>query len=74
MKSDEKKYSFDENDPFESMPLRLMMLVQVRCEALKNYNALDVGRKAAIEDKARAASCRIEKERLIDAVERGDFS
>ena len=60
------------NDPFENMPLKLMMLVEVRPAALKNYNAMSAeGRKKA-DDAARLAKGRMEKERLIDRIERGE--
>ena len=66
------KNRFEQNDPFESMPLRLMMLVEVRGAALKNYNAMTAeGRKKA-DDAARRAKSRIEKEQLIDRIERGE--
>ena len=66
------KDHFEQNDPFENMPLRLMMLVEVRGTALKNYNAMSQeGRKKA-DDAARRAKNRIEKEQLIDRIERGE--
>ena len=66
------KNRFEQNDPFENMPLRLMMLVEVRGAALKNYNAMSQeGRKKA-DAAARRAKSRIEKEQLIDRIERGE--
>lgn len=61
-------------DPYENMPLELMMLVGVRSDALVNYRSLDEDRRAALDDMARRAKGRMEKERLIDRIERGDFS
>ena len=61
------------NDPFVNMPLELMMLVEVRCAALKKYRALsDEDRKRA-DAIAGGMSDRMEKERFIDAIERGEF-
>ena len=61
-------------DPFENMPLELMMLVGVRSEALAKYRLLDEGRREELERMAKSARGRIEKEQLIDRIERGDFS
>ena len=60
-------------DPFETMPLELMMLVEVRCDALKEYRKMSDSEREHIEKLARHASCREEKERLIDAVANGKF-
>ena len=61
-------------DPFDSMPLRLMMLVEVRCEALRKYRALPEEKRLDAERAAAKAGGRREKERLIDMIERGEFS
>ena len=63
---------FEQNDPFENMPLRLMMLVEVRSAALKNYNAMSAEDRKRADDAARLAKGRMEKERLIDRIERGE--
>ena len=60
------------NDPFENMPLKLMMLVEVRPAALKNYNAMSAEDRKRADDAARLAKGRMEKERLIDRIERGE--
>ena len=60
-------------DPFTSMPLKLMMLVEVRPKALKNYNAMPEEQRKRADDAARRAKDRMEKERLIDSIENGDF-
>ena len=62
------------DDPFMNMPLDLMMLVEVRCDALKKYRALSPEAKARADAASAASRGRIEKERVIDAVERGEFS
>lgn len=61
-------------DPFENMPLELMMLVGVRSEALMRYRALDEKRREELEEMAKNTRGRVEKEQLIDRIERGDFS
>ena len=61
-------------DPFENMPLRLMMLVEVRPTALKNYDAMPEEQKKRADGMARSARDRMEKERLIDTIERGEFT
>ncbi len=61
------------DDPFEAMPLKLMMLVEVRPAALKRYGALDDAQRRLAEEAAKGKS-RVEKERIIDAIERGEFS
>ena len=66
------KDHFEQNDPFENMPLRLMMLVEVRGAALKNYNAMSQEDRKRADDAARRAKSRIEKEQLIDRIERGE--
>jgi len=63
----------ERGDPFCTMPLELMMLVEVRCDALLKYRALDGKGRRLADDMARSAANREEKERVIDAVERGDF-
>ncbi|MBQ7669624.1 MAG: hypothetical protein IJS45_02745 [Clostridia bacterium] len=60
-------------DPFESMPLELMMLVETRVDALSRYRMLGDDAKERAEARARAAKGRIEKERVIDAIERGEI-
>ena len=60
-------------DPFEKMPLRLMMLVEARPLALKNYNAMTEEQRKRADDAARSAKDRMEKERLIDSIERGEI-
>ena len=60
------------NDPFENMPLKLMMLVEVRPAALKNYNAMSAEDRKRADDAARLAKGRMEKERLIDRIEKGE--
>ncbi len=64
---------FEQNDPFENMPLRLMMLVEVRSAALKNYNAMSTENRKRADAAARRAKSRIEKEQLIDRIENGDL-
>jgi hypothetical protein len=59
-------------DPFENMPLRLMMLVEVRPTALKNYDAMPEEQKKRADEAARRAKGRMEKERLIDRIECGE--
>lgn len=63
---------FEQNDPFENMPLRLMMLVEVRSAALKNYNAMSAEGRIKADDAARRAKNRAEKEQLIDRIEKGE--
>ena len=63
---------FEQNDPFENMPLRLMMLVEVRSAALKNYNAMSAEDRIKADDAARRAKNRVEKEQLIDRIEKGE--
>ncbi len=70
----EKSSGFDGWDPFENMPLELMMLVGVRSEALVKYRSLGEDRREELERMAKSARGRIEKEQLIDRIERGDFS
>ena len=60
------------NDPFENMPLKLMMLVEVRPAALKNYNAMSAEGRIKADDAARRAKNRVEKEQLIDRIEKGE--
>jgi len=60
------------NDPFENMPLKLMMLVEVRPAALKNYNAMSAEDRKRADDAARRAKNRVEKEQLIDRIEKGE--
>ena len=60
-------------DPFEGMPLELMMLVEARVDALSRYRMLGDDAKERAEARARAAKGRIEKERVIDALERGEI-
>ena len=59
-------------DPFENMPLRLMMLVEVRPAALKKYGEMSGDERKRADDAARRAKDRMEKERLIDRIERGE--
>ncbi|MBR0302843.1 MAG: hypothetical protein IJQ80_03245 [Clostridia bacterium] len=61
-------------DPFMNMPLDLMMLVEVRCDALKKYRALSPDAKARADAACASSRGRVEKERVIDALERGEFS
>ena len=61
-------------DPFENMPLELMMLVGVRSEALMKYRSLDEAKREELDSMARNTRGRVEKEQLIDRIERGDFS
>ena len=61
-------------NPYENMPLELMMLVEVRTGALAEYRSLGEDRRREVEELAAMAKGRVEKERLIDAVERGYFS
>ena len=61
-------------DPFASMSLRLTMLVEVRCGALKRYRELSDEARARADETFRAASGRIERERFIDSLERGEFT
>ena len=63
----------DVRDPFENMPLRLMMLVEVRPEALKKYEKMSVNERKRADDAARMAKGRIEKERIIDRIQRGEM-
>ena len=63
-----------ESDPFENMPLELMMLVEVRCGALKNYRSMSEEKRKKADSAALSAKNRIEKERLIDSIERGTFT
>ncbi len=63
----------ENNDLFENMPLRLMMLVEVRPDALKNYDAMPEEQRKRADEAARRAKGRTEKERLIDSIERGIF-
>ena len=65
-----REKNFD--DPFKNMPLRLMMLVEVRPTALKNYNEMSENERKRADSAARSAKDRIEKERLIDRIERGE--
>ncbi len=60
-------------DPFENMPLRLMMLVEVRPEALKKYGEMSDAERKRADDAAHRAKDRIEKEQLIDRIERGEI-
>lgn len=60
-------------DPFEGMPLELMMLVEARVDALSRYRMLGDDEKERAEARAKAAKGRIEKERVIDALERGEL-
>ena len=60
-------------DPFGSMPLELMMLVEVRPKALKNYRAMSEEDRKRADGIARSTEDRMKKERLIDAIERGEF-
>ena len=62
------------DDPFMNMPLDLMMLVEVRCDALKKYRSLTPEAKKRADAASAASRGRVEKERVIDAVERGEFS
>ena len=61
------------NDLFENMPLRLMMLVEVRPKALKNYDAMPEEQRKRADDAAHSAEDRMVKEELIDRIERGEF-
>ena len=61
------------DDPFENMPLKLMMLVEVRPAALKNYDSMPAEQRKRADEAARRAKGRMEKEGLIDRIERGDF-
>ena len=67
------KNSSRRDDPFESMPLHLMMLVEVRTAALKKYGEMSEEDRKKADDIARRAKDRMEKERLIDSIENGDF-
>ncbi len=59
-------------DPFKNMPLKLMMLVEVRPTALKNYGEMSEDERIRADDAARSAKDRAEKERIIDMIERGE--
>ena len=63
----------DHHNVFDDMPLELMMLVEVRSGALGKYRELDDKTRSRLERESRTLG-RLEKERLIDSLERGDFS
>ncbi len=62
-----------EKDPLDGMPIDLVMLLEVRCEALSKYRDLGVDAKRRVDEAALRAHGRREKNELIDRVEEGFF-
>lgn len=65
---------YDKNNPMEGMPLELVMKLEVRCDALKEYNKMTEAQKSEAKRAAREAKSREETDRIIDAIAKGDYS
>ncbi len=65
---------YDKNNPMQGKPLELVMKLEVRCDALKEYNKMTEAQKAEAERAARAAKSREETDRIIDSIAKGEYN
>ena len=56
------------------MPLELVMKLEVRCDALREYLKMSDEEKAEAERRARNSKTHEETERIINTIATGDFS
>lgn len=64
----------EKKNPMEGMPLELVMKLEVRCDALKEYNNMTEDQKAAAERAAREAKTKEETDRIIDSIAKGEYN
>lgn len=64
---------YDNDNPMQGMPLGLVMKLEVRCDALKEYNNMTEEQKERAQKDAEAATTREETDRIIDAIAKGEY-
>ena len=67
------KKKYNSENPMEGMPLELVMKLEVRCDALKEYNNMTEAKKQEARRDAAMSKSREETDRIIDARARGDY-
>ena len=62
-----------EKNLMEGMPLELVMKLEVRCDALREYAKMSDEQKAEAEKRAGQSKSKEETDRIIDSIAEGTF-
>lgn len=73
MRKTRRQNKVKQKDPMDKMPLELVMKLEVRCDALAEYNKLSEDKKEELRRQAANASSREETERIIDGIASGRY-